>query len=273
MLHRRIAYKTSVTYAYCLASLHKFLGPERLENGRFGVPRKGGRGVFTSMTPLDSGTRADRLVTEIAEAILAGQFAPGERLDEARLADSYDVSRTPVREALRRLAATGLIELRPRRGAIVTQITAESLNTLFVAMAEAEATCARLSAISMSPLERRRLGALHDEMGEIAGKGARVAYTEANQAFHTMLYAGAHNSVLEDFALGLRRRLEHFRRAQFRAPHRIARSHAEHGEIVRAILSGDAPHAHSAMLHHVTLVEIAYDKLAGGLSKAAKKAR
>ena len=225
------------------------------------------------MASSDAGTRADRLATEIGDAILGGKFAPGERLDELGLAETYNVSRTPVREALRRLAATGLIELRPRRGAIVTEVTAESLNGLFVAMAEIEATCARLAAISMSPIERRRLGALHEDMGEIAGKGARVAYTDANHTFHTMLYAGAHNVVLQDFALGLRRRLEHFRRAQFRTPRRLVQSHAEHGEIVRAILSGDAPHAHSAMLHHVTLVEIAFDKLASGLSKTRRGAR
>ena len=225
------------------------------------------------MTATDSGTRADRLATEIAEAILGGRFAPGERLDEQGLAETYDVSRTPVREALRRLAATGLIELRPRRGAIVTEVTPESLNTLFVAMAEIEATCARLAAISMSPLERRRLGALHEEMGELAAKGARVAYTDANHRFHTMLYAGAHNAMLQDFALGLRRRLEHFRRAQFRAPRRLVQSHVEHAEVVRAILAGDAPQAHSAMLHHVTLVEIALDKLTAVSAKRRRKAR
>ena len=219
------------------------------------------------MISSQAGTRADRLAIEIADAILSGQFAPGERLDEQRLAETYEVSRTPVREALRRLAATGLIEVRPRRGAIVTEITGERLNGLFVAMAEIEATCARLAAISMSPIERRRLGALHEQMGELARKGHRVAYTDANHAFHTMLYSGAHNSVLEEFALGLRRRLEHFRRAQFRTPRRLAQSHSEHAEIVRAILSGDASRAHSSMLHHVTLVEIAFDELATGLLK------
>jgi DNA-binding GntR family transcriptional regulator len=219
------------------------------------------------MADPDTGTRADRLATEIADAILAGEFSPGERLDEARLAESYDVSRTPVREALRRLAATGLIEVRPRRGAIVTEITPESLNILFVAMGEIEATCARLAAMSMSPIERRRLGSLHEEMGEFVARNARAAYSDANHTFHTMLYAGAHNSVLQDYALGLRRRLEHFRRAQFRAPRRLAQSHAEHSEIVRAILAGDAPRAHSSMLHHVSLVEIAFDKLASSRPK------
>ena len=224
------------------------------------------------MTTSQAGTRADRLATEIGDAILAGQFAPGERLDEQRLAETYDVSRTPVREALRRLASSGLIELRPRRGAVVTEITAERLNGLFVAMAEIEATCARLAAISMSPIERRRLGALHEKMGEIAAKGARAGYTDANHRFHTMLYAGAHNSVLEEFALQLRRRLEHFRRAQFRAPRRLIQSHGEHTDVVRAILAGDAPRAHAAMLHHVTLVEIALDKVTSARPKT-KRAR
>ncbi|MFO1114512.1 MAG: GntR family transcriptional regulator [Beijerinckiaceae bacterium] len=225
------------------------------------------------MSKTSAGTRADRIATEIADAILAGEFAPGERLDEQRLAETYEVSRTPVREALRRLVSSGLIELRPRRGAVVTETTGENLNGLFIAMAEIEATCARLCAISMSPLERRALGALHERMGEIAAKGSRAGYSDANHQFHTMLYAGAHNPVLEEFALQLRRRLDHFRRAQFRAPRRLAQSHAEHGEVVRAILSGDAPKAHSAMLHHVTLVEIAVDKVATGLSRGRNAGR
>src|SRR4051812_204613 len=100
--------------------------------------------------PDDRQTQTQRLASEVADAILSGVLQPGSRLDEYMLADRYGTSRTPVREALRQLATTGLIELRPRRGAIVSQVTAEQLETLFVAMGELEATCARLSALSMT---------------------------------------------------------------------------------------------------------------------------
>src|SRR3546814_15516924 len=90
------------------------------------------------------------------------------RLDEQHLAQRYSVSRTPVREALRQLATTGLIEMRPRRSAGVASVTPGQLEELFVDRGGLEATCARLAAPSMGTTERRRLQALHDEMKDIA---------------------------------------------------------------------------------------------------------
>ena len=206
-------------------------------------------------------TRAEWLAGEIADAIVTGELPPGSRLDEHGLARRYSVSRTPVREALRQLDASGLIETRPRRSAVVASVTAERLEEMFVAMGELEATCARLSALGMSPIERRRLDAMHARMAALAEADDVDAYAEANVAFHGGIYAGAHNAMLAELAAGLRRRLAPYRRAQFRADGRLALSHAEHGEVVRAILAGDAAAAHAAMLHHVSLVEEAFETL------------
>ncbi len=206
-------------------------------------------------------TTVDTLANDMAEAILSGEFAPGSRLDEQLLAQRYAVSRTPVREALRQLATTGLIEIRPRRGAIVTQVTPVMLETLFVAMGELEATCARLAAMSMSPTERRRLQMLHDRMGVMARDGETEAFVEANQELHGMIYAGAHNSVVAEMTVALRRRLSPYRRAQFRLEGRPPRSHAEHDAVVVAIIRGDPAAAHAGMLHHVTLVEQSFEEL------------
>lgn len=206
-------------------------------------------------------TRAEQLCAEIADAILSGALTPGARLDEQGLADRYDVSRTPVREALRLLAATGLIEVRPRRGATVTQVSSAQLVELFVAMGEIEATCARLAALSMSPIERRQLEALHERMAGIVEACDDDSYAEANVDFHSRIYRGAHNSIIEEIATGLRRRLSPFRRAQFRTAGRLASSHREHGAVVNAVIRGDAERAHQAMLRHVNLVEDAFEQL------------
>ena len=208
----------------------------------------------------DNQTRTERLAEQVANAILAGEFIPGARLDEQQLAQRFGVSRTPVREALRQLATSGLIDLRPRRGALVASVTPDELETMFVAMAEMEASCARLSALRMTPLERRRLQALHESMAEWVRASDPDAYADANQTFHLTIYAGAHNSVVADFTAGLRRRLAPFRRAQFRTVGRLPRSYAEHADVVQAILAGDAAAAHAAMLHHVSLVEDAFDE-------------
>ena len=204
-------------------------------------------------------TRAERLATAIADGILSGALAPGLRLDELTLAQQHGVSRTPVREALRQLAMSGLIDMRPRKGAIVSKATPDQIESLFVAMGELEATCARLAAISMTPIERRRLQARHEAMTALAAAGDPVAYSDANVSFHSAIYAGAHNAPLAEYTMGLRRRVGPFRRAQFQVEGRLRRSNQEHDAVVRAILSGDAMAAHAAMLHHVSLVEDAYE--------------
>jgi len=222
--------------------------------------------------PLSS-TAADKLAEDLAEAILAGEFAPGSRLDEQYLAQRYAVSRTPVREALRQLATTGLIEVRPRRGAIVAAVTPDQLEDLFVAMGELEATCARLAALSMSTTERRKLQALHEKMAVLAEGGDVGAFADANHVFHTMIYSGSHNSVIADMTVALRRRLAPFRRAQFHLEGRPPRSHGEHDAVVAAILRGDADAAHATMLQHVTLVEDSYEELIAARSVGSKTKR
>jgi len=207
----------------------------------------------------DNPTLAEKLAAAIADGILNGTLPPGERLDEMSLAGQHGVSRTPVREALRQLAMSGLIDMRPRKGAIVSKVTPEQLESLFVAMAEMEATCARLAAMSMTPIERRRLQAKHESMTALAAAGNIAAYSDANVAFHSSVYAGAHNAPVAEFALALRRRLGPFRRAQFQIEGRLIRSNQEHDAVVRAIVSGDAAGAHAAMLHHVSLVEDAFE--------------
>ena len=210
---------------------------------------------------MERGTAADTLADELASAILSGEYAPGVRLDEMHLAQRFSVSRTPVREALRQLATTGLIEIRPRRGAIVNQVTPAELEEMFVAMGELEATCARLAALSMAPTERRRLQARYDAMATMAANNDIAAFTDANHALHSLIYAGAHNALLGDMAMAMRRRLSPYRRAQFKVEGRLRRSHGEHEVVVRAIISGDAAAAHAAMLAHVTLVEESFEEL------------
>jgi DNA-binding GntR family transcriptional regulator len=216
---------------------------------------------------LEISTQTERLAEGIAELVLSGEFQPGLRLDEHMLAERYGVSRTPVREALRQLASTGLIEVKPRRGATVANATSAQLETLFAAMAEIEAACARLAAMSMTPIERRRLQNLHDAMAAFGPREERDAYAAANIVFHTQIYAGAHNEILSEFATGLRRRLAPFRRAQFRTDGRISRSHLEHGAVVKAILACDVAAAHSTMFHHMSLVEDSFGQL-GAASRA-----
>jgi DNA-binding GntR family transcriptional regulator len=94
----------------------------------------------------DKLTRAEELRLQLADEIVRGTLAPGSALDETDIARRFSVSRTPVREALRQLAASGLVEARAHRGAVVAQPSIERLSGMFEAMAELEALCAGLSA-------------------------------------------------------------------------------------------------------------------------------
>jgi DNA-binding GntR family transcriptional regulator len=196
-------------------------------------------------------TRAEVLAEALAARIVAAQLPPGLRLDEQALATEFGMSRTPVREALRLLATTGLVELRPRRGAVVAAPAAERLRATFEVLAELEALCARWAVLRMTPAERHALDRLHRDMTALVRAGDRLGYGQANRALHGLVYAGAHNEHLAEVALGTHRRLAPFRRAQFEAPQRLALSHSEHGHVVNALLCGDAPGAAEAMRHHI----------------------
>ncbi|WP_181707206.1 GntR family transcriptional regulator [Chthonobacter rhizosphaerae] len=216
------------------------------------------------MTDLDgrlerrSRTRTEDLRLQLADEIVRGDLAPGTPLDEMGIASRFGVSRTPVREALRQLAASGLIEIRPHRGAVVARLSTEKLHELFVAMAELEAICAGLAASAMTANERRSLEEIHGFLRDLVRTGDPQRYHELNESFHTAIYFGSHNGYLADIALATRVRLQPFRRAQFRTLGRLSRSFREHDAIVQAILRGDRDGASQAMRDHIGTVETAF---------------
>jgi DNA-binding GntR family transcriptional regulator len=196
---------------------------------------------------------AQDLRDRLEEEILSGQRSPGSRLDESKLAQHFGVSRTPVREALRELAAADLIVLRPRQGAVVATVTVTQLLHMFEVMAELESFCARLAARRMTDEERRQLAGVHEDCRALAERGAVHAYYDANRRFHEVIYAGSHNTYLEDTTRGMRNRLSPYRRFQLNHPGRTMKSWTEHRSVVEAILNGDAEAAATAMSHHVTI--------------------
>lgn len=196
-----------------------------------------------------------KLAEMIEDIVLSGELPAGAKLDEMVLARRFNVSRTPIREALRHLASTGIVEIVPNRGAFVATPSEERLHDMFIAMGELEATCARLASISMVPLERQALQRLHDRMSEAVERDDVGAFGEMNDAFHVLLYRGSHNKYLEDQASTLRKRLSLYRRTQFRTEQRLRNSFAEHDAVVRAVISGDPSRAHAAMLRHFDMVE------------------
>jgi DNA-binding GntR family transcriptional regulator len=201
--------------------------------------------------PLNAGkiTRAEELRLQLADDIVRGALPPGAPLDESEIARRFSVSRTPVREALRQLVASGLVEARPHRGAVVAQPSIERLTGMFEAMAELEALCAGLAAERMPPAERQGLEAVHEELRLLSYAGNPDRFHEVNERFHNAIYAGSQNGYIAEMTLATRVRVQPFRRAQFRNLGRLAKSHAEH----------DRTGAASAMRAHIELVRDEYE--------------
>ncbi len=208
-------------------------------------------------------TLSDDLGSRLADEITSGRLLPGTRLDEQSIADRFNTSRTPVREALRQLEANGLVERRPYKGAVVATISLQMLAEMFTAMGEMEASCARLAALSATSAERADLRKLHAAMGALMRGDDMAGYARANIDFHEMIYAMAHNEIVADFTRALRRRLTPFRRAQFRMEGRLKRSNTEHTRIVRAIEKGEGDMAARLMREHVDRVRSAYLEFSG----------
>jgi DNA-binding GntR family transcriptional regulator len=208
---------------------------------------------------------AFRLLDAIEHDIATGVLAPGARLDELGLAARYGVSRTPVREALHQLAASGLVEIRARRGAVVATAGPDRLYEMFEVMAEIEAMCARLAARRVTADMRAALVEAHTACARAVA--SPDAYYAANEAFHQAIYRASGNGFLEEQCLALQKRLRPYRRLQLRVGNRVTRSFAEHESIVAAIGAGDSAAASVAMKAHVRVQGERFGDLVASLAR------
>ncbi len=205
---------------------------------------------------------ADQVCRRIADDIVLGRFAPGSRLDETTLAHLFEVSRTPVREALKQLAIMGMVDYQPNRGSTVSEMTPLKLDQMFEAIGELEAACARHAALRMTPADCQRLREIHAE-GRLAMQANDMeAYDALNLELHATIIQGAYNPVLIDMAMSLRTRVAPFRRSQFRNVERMGESFEEHSVIIEAIVSHDAVTAYRAMRAHLLSARSATSRVA-----------
>jgi len=206
--------------------------------------------MYDNASPL---RRSEQLGDEIEERIATGRYRPGMRLDEQELADEFEVSRTPIREALIQLSAAGLVEMRPRRGALVADLGPARLCEMFEVMAELEAMCGRLAARRINEVEQRDLLEAHRACETARDAQDPDEYYRLNEIFHRSIYTASHNEFLAEEATALHRRLRPYRRLQLRVRNRMQTSYSEHQAIVDAILAGDGELAAERLRNHVTV--------------------
>jgi DNA-binding GntR family transcriptional regulator len=203
----------------------------------------------------DSAVRPAQYIREhLEQAILLGEYVTGARLDETRLGEQFGVSRTPVREALQLLTASGLVEHRPNRGAFVRSPTAKELYEMFEVMAELEAMCGRLASRRVSAADLKHLQSLTDACEQARQLGNSDHYYRENEVLHSALYTLSGNEYLAVQARELHRRLQPYRRLQLRVPHRMRQSMHEHRQIIDALSTGDAEQAARLMRSHVAVL-------------------
>lgn len=210
----------------------------------------------------------DVAVDQIRRTIVRGHVAPGERLDEPSICAALGISRTPVREALKLLAAEGLVELRRNRNPIVALVDAAELAHLFEVESGIESMAARLAAKRMTAAEIKQLESLQLRMERYRARRELDGYFEINQQIHKLVVGGAKNPVLAETHGWLLGRLERARYMALSAVGRWEQSVIEHREILAALKDGDAERAGSLFAVHVERTGVIVAKTVGELNRA-----
>ncbi|XDA99635.1 GntR family transcriptional regulator [Sulfitobacter sp. LCG007] len=185
----------------------------------------------------------------INQAVRAGTLRPGDRLRETEVAARLGLSRTPVREALRRLEADGVVEHRPRIGATVRSLSHPEMVELYEMRIVLERTAAGMAAKHASPAEADEMADINAELARTAGDAP--AAVSLNERFHRCLYLGARNRFLSDAARGLNNALMLLGPTTLAGEERLAEVCAQHDDIVAAIRAGDAAGAEAAAERHL----------------------
>ncbi len=194
------------------------------------------------------------VATRLEQEILQGIRKPGDRLDERQLAESFGVSRTPIREALQRLSASGLVVSRGRQGLQVAKLAVADLLDAFSVVAEMEALAAAQAARRIQAEQKETLKTTQEACTVAAQAGDADAFYLANLDFHEAISAASHNRVLQEHLRRITVKTSPYRRIITFQSDRMQASIDEHNTIMEAILSGDSAGAGKAMRAHVTLL-------------------
>lgn len=196
------------------------------------------------------GGRANEIRNALQEEIETGKLPPGSPLDERALAARFQVSRTPVREALQQLAARDLVRIAPRQGMSVARLSISQVRAIMETIGELEGMCAKLAARRVDDDLRTRLDVALQHCQDAAIQGGTEEYAQANVEFHEVIYVGSRNPYLADLIRNARRQIYRYRLRDFVTKAQINKSMQDHLKVARAIQDGDEMAAtHQMMLH------------------------
>jgi DNA-binding GntR family transcriptional regulator len=190
-----------------------------------------------------------QVVDNIRQAIVERRLLPGQRLIERELVELTGVSRTSIREALRELAAEGLVTAIPNKGTVVTSVSAEEARQLYQVRSALEALAARLFVENATQVQRNALVKALRRIERLEAKGEPLLAPK--DSFYDVLFEGGGNDALRTIVAGLHARVSVLRSLSLSVPGRSAQTVAEMRAIVEAAVAGDADAAAKAAAHHV----------------------
>ncbi|MBS3984093.1 MAG: GntR family transcriptional regulator [Selenomonadales bacterium] len=197
----------------------------------------------------------DIVFEHLRAAIISGALKPGERLMELQLAEDMGVSRTPVREAIRKLELEGLVSMVARRGAYVSDLSIRDIAETFEVRAALESLAAGLAAERIVPEELEQLERVLVEIGTCEQQGTIERMVELDEEFHALLFAATRNSRLSQIISNLREQIARFRRSSLSTPGRIKAVFQEHKSIVEAISDRNSSLAQALAREHIENAE------------------
>ncbi len=202
---------------------------------------------------LENLTLWQRVHEHLRQEILDNRLPPGSELNEVALSRSLGVSRGPVREALGRLASEGLVTIRPRRGAVVTALSAQEFLAAYQVREALETLAIRLAVPRLGPDELARLQALVDEMVVHADEADVDAFFRANAAFHATFVEASGNAMLQETMSRLLGQMGRYQMRSVALRGSLRRSTVEHKAILRAVRGGDAEKAERLLGEHIRI--------------------
>lgn len=223
----------------------------------------------TTMTHIAPTALYQEVAERLRQRIFAHELTPGTWIDEQKLAEQYGISRTPLREALKVLASEGLVELKPRRGCYVTEISRQDLDDIFPLMAMLEGRCAADAVKRAKAADIKDLRAIHERLEAAAREGRIDAFFEANQEFHRKIQELANNRWLLSVIQDLRKVLKLSRLHSLSLEGRLQQSLEEHRGIMAAFEAGDVARAEKGMHDHLLYGREALAKMEAAAKAAA----
>lgn len=219
------------------------------------------------MSPIDPDAPTSlgiAVYNQLRQRLMDGELRPGQRLREIELSEQLGVSRTPVREAIKRLESEGFASYVPSRGAVVAELTSEQTAELYAVREVLEGSAAGFAAVHASPSELRILEDMLQAQADL-GPADPELLSRHNRQFHQMLYRMAHNRYLLDIVSKAHDYMLLLRKTTYLDPGRPATALAEHREIVEAIAARDPRRAEEAARAHLREAQRIRMKLQFGL--------